>query len=447
MNKAMPKLLCGLLAICLSTPALAGGPLVLEGPNGHVPAKYENPDIIFNIETGSLGITRPNDLADQLVRNAMAIWNNIPTSNISITQGPDVPVDIDVTNFSSYIPAAFSSPVQHDNDGLNPIVYDDDGSIIDAFFGEGQGTGEDGIIVGFAASSIFIGSSFFTEGFAVINGNLPQGFDQDLLSRIIAHEIGHYFGLDHSQTNVDNTEMFVEQCPASDLDYPLMYPYACRNNTLEPTHADDNVSLSMLYPADAFYQNQGQLTGTFVTADGVPVKGANLWVENTQTPGEIYSIVSDYLMQCSGFFALMLPPGNYTLHANSVNREFYEGSSVGPYANCPTDFSFQSPASDIGANLVFTADGAQQAIISLEAGKSAEVVFRTDGSGSLVMRDTQIDLTDVYNSANACSASSACFISTDGGGGSPSLPLLITLIGIPALRVRLTRLITGLSGG
>ena len=417
----------------LPAPAMAGGPLVLEGPNGHIPATYQDPNIVFNIETGTLGLL-DNDAADQVVRDALAIWNNTSTSTIRITQGTDVPVDINETNFTSYIPVPNNNAIHNDDDGLNPIVYDNDGSIIDAFFGIEQGTGTEATVVGFAASSIIIGGSFFTEGFAVINGNsnITIKISDNQLKLIVAHEIGHYLGLDHSQANINNTEAFTDGCPLATDDYPLMYPYACRTN--QAIHPDDNVALSTLYPAADFYQNQGQLTGTFVTADGAPVKGANLWVENTQT-GEVISIVSDYLAQCTGFFALMLPEGRYTLHASSVNIEFYGGSSVGPYANCSTDFSFQSPASDIGTELVFNADGALPAIIDLTAGKSAAVVFKTDGSGSITMSDTQIDLAEIYNSANACSTSNACGISTgSSGGGSPSLPLLAALLCIPALR-------------
>lgn len=434
----MLKHLYALLALACLTSAQAAGPLVLEGPNGHVPATYQDPNIDLNIEGGTLGPIS-NDIADQLVREALAIWNTIPTSTINISQGVDVPVDIDETNFTDYIPDPFNSFIHNDADGLNPIVYDDDGSIVDAFFGIGQGTGFDASVVGFAASSILIGSSYYTEGFAVINGNEHLLITRDQIKLIFAHEIGHYLGLDHTQANIDNTESLFDFCPSSiglsaeDPDpYPLMYPYACR--TSQDTHPDDKVSLSMLYPQADFFQQYGQLTGRFLTTDGAVVKGANLWVQNTAT-GDVYSVVSDYLMQCTGFFALMLPPGNYTLHANSVNDEFYSGSSVGPYALTPTDLSFQAPASTIGA-VDFDAGGPPPAILSLAAGKAVEVEFRTDGSGTITSSDTQVNLVDIYNSTAACSTPSIPAVSSSGdsGGGSPSLHWLAAALCILVMR-------------
>jgi len=419
-----------LTLFCICAPVMAAGPLVLEGPNGHVPATYQDPNIMLNLEAGPLGIL-PNSIADQLVIEAVALWNNISTATIFITTEDDSlqQVDIDETNFTSYIPAPFSSTIHNDEDGLNPIVYDNDGSIIDAYFGEGQGTGFDASVVGFAASSIIIGSLYFTEGFAVINGNENLPVTPDELKLIFAHEIGHYLGLDHTQANIDNTESLFDFCPTFPRDdYPLMYPYACRNSQF--THPDDNVSLSMLYPQPDFFQQQGQLIGRFVTTDGEAVKGANLWVQNLSTR-EVFSVVSDYLAQCTGFFALMLPPGIYTLHANSINDEFWGGSSVGPYALNSFGASFLPPASTIG-ELTFDATGVAPAMLNLEAGKSVDVVFRTDGSGSVAMNETQVDLVQIYNSTEACAVTSAT--SSDGGGGSPSPLLLIALLSIPALR-------------
>ncbi|MGD2053396.1 MAG: carboxypeptidase-like regulatory domain-containing protein [Gammaproteobacteria bacterium] len=423
----MPKHITALLIFCVSASAMAAGPLVLEGVSGHVPARYEDPNIVFDLETGPLNTQLDNDAADQLVRDALDIWNVINTSSINLTASENIPTDIDATNFTSFIPDPYDSSVHNDDDGLNPVVYDTDGSIIDAYFGIGQGTGANASVVGFSASSIFIGASYFTEGFAVVNGNENLRISNNQLTLIIAHEIGHYMGLDHTQVNISNTESLFDACPAAANEYPLMYPYACR--TSEITHPDDNISLSILYPISNLNQSLGQLTGTFKTADGTPVNGANIWVQNTST-GDIYSIVSDYLKQCRGFFALLLPPGNYTVHANSINDEFYAGSSVGPWAANEIDSSFQPPASTLGL-VDFNAGGTPPAIINLAAGKAADIDFRADGSGSITLSDSQIDLAQIYNAAGSCSPTDT---TSDGGGGSPSLPLLTAVLCLSLLR-------------
>jgi hypothetical protein len=425
----MLKRLTALLALCFSASTMAAGPLILEGASGHVPAKYENPNIEFNIETGMLG-SRTNSEADLLVNNAFNVWNLISTSTINIIAGDDIPEDINASNFTDYIPDPTSDTSHRDDDNLNPVVYDNDGKIIDAFFGENASES----VVGFAASSIIVGTEYFTEGFVVINGNLPPQVDDYLLTLIVAHETGHVLGLDHSQLNISNTESLNDRCPSTinqdTTMYPLMYPYACRYEQISPTHPDDDISLSTLYPIPGYYQSQGQLTGKLVTTSGEPVRGANLWVKNINTQ-QTFSIVSDYLKQCTGFFALMLPPGEYELHANSVNDEFYDGSGVGPWAEDQNDASFQPPASSLGADVVFSAELSTSATFTLAAGTSVDIVFRTDGSGSITTSDSQVDLTQIYNAAGSCSVSDT---DSDGGSGSPSLPLLTALLCLPLLR-------------
>ena len=410
------KTASALAGIIVSTSLMAAGPLVLEGPTGNTPVAYSNPNIVLDIETGPLGF-RPNDIAAALVTDAVTLWNDTVTSTISInTSGTGVTEDIDSSNWTDYLPGPNpATPTDfNDEDGINPVVFDSDGSIIDAFFYENASDD----IVGFASSTYLVGTSLFTEGFVVVNGTIYLGRDE--LKLIIAHEIGHFFGLDHTQASIDNNDYGCMTAPGSE--YPLMYPFACRN--IQSLHPDDVVSVSMLYPVADLNQVHGQLIGKFLLPDETPIRGANIWVEDSN--GNAYSIVSDYLQQNTGLFNLLLPPGNYTLHANSINKIFNQGSSIGPYADDQLGLSFQDPAASIGDVTLLDGTG-RPVVFNVTAGSSIEVTFYSDGTGT-------------YTSDKAITDPTVVIGTTPSGGGGVLNPL--TLLLLPALTL-LRRRISG----
>ncbi|NOQ70238.1 MAG: hypothetical protein GQ573_09035 [Gammaproteobacteria bacterium] len=324
-----------LSALVYSNLTLAGGPLILEGPYGHTAVTYQNPNITLHIESGDLG-TRTNEATNIIVEDALNLWNNVNTSTINL-KTEALNDDINFNNFDQYLPSPDDAFFNAD-DNLNPIIYDSDGKIIEAFFGN-----QSEFIAGFAASFFTNNGSYFQEGYAVINGNTKEPLSDTELKLLITHEIGHFFGLDHSQTNINNQETnsgFPQVCSTtSKSNYPVMYPFICRDGEL---HSDDISAVSALYPSANINNNYGILHGHFVNNSGSPILGANIWAENIVS-GETYSIVSDYLRQGTGYYKLLLPAGTYTLHANSINTLFYSGSGVGPYAETTTDASFTAP--------------------------------------------------------------------------------------------------------
>lgn len=352
--------------------SFAGGPLILEGPNGNTPVTYQNPDITVHIENGDLG-TRSNDIADILVQEAFSLWNNVNTStvNLVIDEIQLEFIDININNFDTYIPN-IDSTIFNDDDNLNPVVYDSDGKIIEAFFGP-----QSDLIIGFAASIYTERGSYFEEGYAVINGIIKLTDIE--LKLLIAHEIGHFFGLDHTQVDINNQESsdFPQFCSTSiPENYPLMYPFVCRN--VESLHSDDISALSALYPATNINDNFGILEGHFVDDCGTPILGANVWVENTVS-GDTYSIVSDYLVQGTGYYKLYLPAGSYTLHANSINPDFNGGSGVGPYSLTIFDISFQSPH-PITPPVTYQGDSeGSDELITLSANQTIQINFSVTG--------------------------------------------------------------------
>jgi len=358
-----------------SSLALAGGPLVLEGSDGSTPVTYQNPSVTIHAETGPLG-TRNNAVADALVQQAFDLWNNVNTATVNLVLEDDgIPTDIKISNFLTYLPDPDGGETNTD-DNLNPIVYDNDGAIIDEFFGVGANLST----IGFAASFFTIEGDFFVEGYAVLNGKTfdPPLTDTDL-KLLVVHEIGHFMGLDHSQGNIDNAETdfgFPRICETTTQDnYPVMYPFVCREE--ETLHADDISAISALYPAASFDTSFGIIEGRFVDDDKDPILGANIWAENTTT-GEVVSIVSDYLKEGTGFYRLHLTPGTYTLHANSINPLFNGGSSIGPYSLFLSDKSFTSPHPIDDVTLQAEVAGAE--MITVTANQTVILNFSVSGS-------------------------------------------------------------------
>ncbi len=363
--------------IAYSSLSFAGGPLILEGPSGNTPVTYQNPAITVHVEEGDLGATS-NAVANTILQEAFNLWNEVNTSTINLNINESlINVDINIDNYNLYLPNT-AGTVFNANDNLNPIVYDDNGEIIDAFFGANQSEST----IGFAASILITGASYFSEGYAVINGR-DLGLTNTDYKLLIAHEIGHFFGLDHSQVNIDNSESIFSSpgiCTTSSRDnYPLMYPFVCRNT--ESLHSDDISALSSLYPAASVSTVYGTLQGQFTDETGKALLGANIWAENT-TSGETFSIVSDYLKQGNGYYKMLLPAGSYTLHANSINPLFNGGSGVGPYSLSITDISFISPHPIAEVSYLGTVEENSESsveVITMSANQAITINFSSAG--------------------------------------------------------------------
>jgi hypothetical protein len=350
----------GALAFAAAALAHAGGPL--NSCNG-AGLKYQGAgSVTLNYDGGGTLGSRTKAQADAIVTAAAAMWTNVGTASITLGRGPDLPEDVTLANYTTYY--------NNFSDNLSPVIYDTDGSIVDDLLGANQKNG----ILGFAGS-VFFGAPTcrYVEGRAVINGFLPV--DDTTMTNVIAHELGHLIGLDHSQ--LDSSQGLATS------NYPLMYPIAFRNT---PTlHEDDIAAVSALYPDATVGANYGTLTGSFRLADGAtPILGANLWAQDINA-GKLFSTVSDYLSQGNGNFSMLLPPGTYTLHAEAVDSEFTGGSSVGPYSESfPGDPSFLPPLYVAGVPMSpLTLGNGSPMQITIAAGCTATANFRFDGTGSV----------------------------------------------------------------
>lgn len=359
--RCMPAARLALAALGLaSAVANAGGPL---GVCNSAPLKYPGAGTVsLNYDRGNLG-PRGKSQADAIVAAAAAKWTNVPTSTVDLRRSSDLAIDVTASNHSAYL--------NRFSDGLNPVIYDTDGSVIDAL----MGTGSRDSVLGFAGSA-WMGSPTcqYAEGQAVLNGAISVS--DATTTNVIAHELGHLIGLDHAQ--LDSTQGL------SSSNYPLMYPIAYR--TASALHEDDLASVTALYPGDNLSAAYGTLTGNFRQANGTtPINGANIWARDTAHPSRVFSGVSDYLVQGNGAFRMLLPPGTYTLHAEAIASDFEGGSSVGPHAESyPASLSFQSPLYVNGTPMAArTLGNASPTPVAITAGCAATASFRIDGTGSI----------------------------------------------------------------
>ncbi len=381
-----------LSALLYSSLSVAGGPSVIGGADGNTAIRYQNPVVTVHVENGDLG-SLSNAVAVTLMQEAFELWNNVNTATVNlIIDQTLLDLNVDENNAQEFLPTVDQSNFNA-NDNINPIVFDSDGAIIDLYFGSEQSD----LIIGFAQSISSSNSDFFVEGFAVINGK--NSITPDDFKLLIAHEMGHFFGIDHSQVNINPNESFtglVGFCSSTSRNnYPLMYPVRCRDEV--SLHVDDASALSALYPSADINNHFGILQGLFVDNENKAILGANIWLENTSS-GDSYSIVSDYLRQGTGFYKIYLPAGSYTLHANSINTEFVGVSNIGPYASAPADLSFTDPH-PITAVTYQGASAGSDEVINVQTNQTVTVNFNLSGVDAIIItaaKDENDSIADLF---------------------------------------------------
>jgi hypothetical protein len=322
-------LLLLLFLTLFATPHLyAGGPL--NSINGRA-VVYQNNDfpIPYQTDRGDLG-SFGNGLATALVDTSFNLWSSVPTATITFQNGGQLPLDITRINYMLYL--------DNFTDGINPIIFDSNGAIIDAEFGAGASNG----IIGFAGSSYNLATGYYVEGLAVLNGKFSAVFDDQQFQATFFHELGHFVGLDHTQINGSYVQ---DGNTVNDSYVPTMYPTATDDDTpLGEPNPDDEAALTLLYPASNVNTVYGMIRGSVKREDGQPVLGANVVaVKVGDEDFSQFSSVSDYYLQNNGEYEMYVTPGEYTVFIEPIDVSFTGGSSVGPYAGDVSQPAFTNP--------------------------------------------------------------------------------------------------------
>ncbi len=318
----------------------AGGPRAVN-ENGDPLAWDITSDIVYNFDTGPLGMMS-NAEARTFVNSAFQEWEDVNAPMVPFgPPGPDLPGDINCLMSPDTNTNHWRLYWRKEADGRSPIIFDDDGSIIDDMFGIGARFD----ILGIAALDTQIVNGPTISGASmVINGafwdglgepNSPEdSLNETAFKAVVVHEVGHFLNLDHS---VLNHELAGDGNPNTDEYVPTMYPLTVtKNEWLASLNPDDEIALRGIY--DTSTPMKG-IRGAVLSDIDTGFQGANVVVRDVLLPmANAYSMLSgalyfpcnpdtgctpDPASAAQGAFAIdFIPDGNYTVCVEQIDRRF-----------------------------------------------------------------------------------------------------------------------------
>jgi hypothetical protein len=377
--------------------ARAGGPRWVAGSSYFnvsaigQPIVWANGQVTYYTDLGNLSAQVNQSQANAMVATAAAVWSNVGTAAVSIQPGGSLAEDVNGSNViagtvattmpADIQPTATSKPVA--------VVYDQDGSVINAIYGPGASSTlacqNNGVMVSvdnLAVTGNIVHASIVVNGLCATTTNQIATIQYELI-----RAFGRVLGLDWSQTN---EEMFEDDqiTTAGLTGWPIMHPIErlCNGGggqcIANPTQlrTDDVAALNRLYPVTSanigsfpsktitatatisvqgtiqFPRGQGMqgvnvilqplanglpdLRYTATAVSGVYFQGnaGNRVTGVTDASGNPLNRFGSDDPSLEGFFSLSgvpLPPGatssQYQLTFEALNPLYTGSSSVGPY--------------------------------------------------------------------------------------------------------------------
>jgi hypothetical protein len=260
----LPLCFVGFFLVFAPTTLLAGGPKYIAGAayfNSAVlgqPVHWAGGQVNYYVDQGALSSTVTNAQATAMVDAAAALWSAVPTAGVTLTDmGPlneDVNgADIQVNSSGQIIAPADITPAA--TNYAVAVIYDADGSVINAIFGDTtsqpdacQNNGVSVWLDNFNTNATFAHGVILLNGLCATNANMIE-----MMSFELERAFGRILGLDDSQVN---PQALSDDEIGGTLGWPVMEPMsgacgasggACIPN---PTvlRWDDIAALNRLYP-------------------------------------------------------------------------------------------------------------------------------------------------------------------------------------------------------
>jgi hypothetical protein len=396
---SVPSLALLALLALVPTAALAGGPKYIAGTSFFNPGVLGQPvhwakgQVNYYVDQGPLSASVSNQQATAMVDAAAALWSAIPTAGVTLTDKGPLNEDVSSSNIVVNSSNQIAQPADVTPSAANyplAVIYDADGSIVDAVFGAtaSQPTScqNNGVFVwmdNLNPDATIAHAVILLNGLCATNANLVQ-----MMSYELERAFGRVLGLDYSQVNPGALQNGV---PGGTAGWPVMQPLSgvCGASGGEciPNPAvlryDDIAALNRIYPITA--QNLAgfpgkQLTaantisiqGTVAFRTGAGMQGVNAVARPLDANGNpLYQYTVSFVSgayfggnhgnpvtgwndangvpfaqwgsndpNLQGYFDLSgipLPPGmttaNYQVTFESINPLYILTDSVGPYAD------------------------------------------------------------------------------------------------------------------
>ena len=377
--------------------AFAGGPKYIAGAsyfNSSVlgqPVRWAGGQVNYYVDQGPLSASVTNQQASAMVDAAAALWSAVPTAGVTLTDKGQLQEDVSGSNIMAGTNSHIAQPADVAPSATNypvGIIYDADGSVIDALFGAGASQPDscqnNGVWVW---TDNFTPDAVITHAVIILNGRCATTSALlEMMSFELERAFGRILGLDSSQVNPG---ALTGVNPAAAAALPIMEPLSgacgptggnCIPNPFSLSY-DDIAALNRLYPITAANlasfpgkqltaENTVSIQGTIRFRSGYGMQGVNVVARPldssgnplyqytvtavsgaifngnhgnpvtgfTDTSGNRLDMWGSNDPSQQGFFDLSgipLPPGitsaDYQVTFEPVNPLYIYGSSVGPY--------------------------------------------------------------------------------------------------------------------
>ncbi len=327
-----------------------------------------------------------------LIQDALSEWSSISEADVSFQIG-NLGASVDVSNECSFLYDPAACPTGPTDDGLNPLIIDEDGEIMGDFFGAGNKFTTLGFasiisfdtVTGHAVRGEAVFNASCLEGFEVAGCPASISFSDDDFTSFIVHEVGHFLGLDHSQVNLTES---TDADDTNDRFITTMFPTFILDNgaDFKTPEKDDRVGLAQLYPASDFESSTWVLQGTALDTDKDQVQCVNLVARNVSDPrvDAVSALSGDFAPARTqdGHFEIpgLTPGATYQLDFERIGTGFLGASG---YTPCRGSSGEASPPSVVGftSSQTYTAFGGTTLTVRCTEGDDCVTLSSGGGSG------------------------------------------------------------------